>query len=205
MLQLPWVVSLVLYSAANAGWVEKAVVDGVRLESQAVPGSDFRRYRVSAEYSIPVEIFAKAVWGTSSAEDVVSSYIQQHDVLEESDVQRIYYEVVGAPMVTDRDYVLMFQRSPLGKGWRIESKSIDDKRVPLQANRVRMNIESQCDIQPSAKGTRVVYELFTDLRGSMPAWMAAGPQEQAIVEWLKTMKTRAAELQRRQDKTASLD
>lgn len=174
-------------------WRDHGTKQQVKVESQAVEHSAFKLFRVTTTINLDAESLLAVVWGEGIAEEVTSPYVQQHDLLESERDKRIIYEVVSAPMVTDRDYVAQSTKQQmLGGGFEILTRTIDDARVPRHPDRVRMKMHSRCALAPNVDGsTTLTYELYTDVGGSVPGWMVESAQEEAIVEWAQSMRQRA--------------
>jgi hypothetical protein len=178
-----------------AGWQSRGTVDGMTVETRPIEGSAYESIRVTKEVSIPAQVLADAIWGTSGPESVASKAVHEHRVVEDGPGSRVYYEVVAAPLISDRDYILRIDRHKDGEVHEVRFHSIEHPKYPPQDGKVRMRVIGTCVIEPTATGGSIVtYEVFADIGGSIPAWIARGAQRDSSLEWVKTMITRAEKL-----------
>ena len=175
----------------STGWQSQGAIDGISVETRAMPGSGYDWFRVATDSDVPAAIQAEAIWGPAGPEGVVSSYVKEHRVLQDDPQTRLIYQTISAPMVADRDYVMRITRERGGDGYIIAFETVEDPRVPPRDGKVRMRILASCSVEPLATGgSRIVYELFSDIGGDVPPWMARSSQREASVAWLKTMLLR---------------
>src|SRR4051812_49160999 len=100
---------LFLLLASASGWQLRGTHEGISLETRTVPGSAYEAIRVRKETSVPPEVQAEAIWG-AAANSVPSHLLCAHVALDEAPNRRVFYEVVHAPTIAERDYVMRLER-----------------------------------------------------------------------------------------------
>ncbi len=179
--------------AADKPWQKQDEDDGLLLEAQAVEGSPYQNLRVTGHSTASVDVFAKAWWGKAQDTSANSS-ISSREVLLDEENERRFYDVVHVPVASDRDYVLHVVKSKNEETGVVTIKftSVSDERKPITPQRVRMKVESLVVFTPDpAGGSNVVYTVFTDIGGSLPAIFARGPTRKGTLEFAKELRRRA--------------
>ena len=166
-----------------AGWESRGSLDSILIESRPVPGSSYESVRLTTHTQVPAKVQADAIWFDSpSAKEII-----EHRVLEEAPTTRLYYEVISAPMISEREALVKAERTQNGETERIAFRSVEDPLIPAQPGRIRMKIVGSFEVVPDgAGGSLVTYEIFTDLRGSLAGWMVNEAKRHALVASLKT-------------------
>jgi hypothetical protein len=180
--------ALLVLAGGVADWQRVSEDDGFVLETKAVAGSAFEEVRVSAHSEVSPEAFIAAAWGKAEDQSGAREVIRR-DLLDESPLERTYYELVAAPLVSNRDFVLNNRRID-DRGahvYEIRFRTVNDPRRPPVAGIVRMpDIHGSCTVTPGDHGgTEIVYQMYTDLGGSLPAWIARAKQRESAVNWVK--------------------
>ena len=144
----------------------------------------------------PPGLQAEAIWGKPGWDGVANkTAMRVLDVLDELPNKRVYYQVVSAPLISDRDYVLRIERVHEGELYEVRFTSIDDARRPQRDSAIRMKIRGQSVIEPDEGGGSVVtYEIATELGGSIPAWITRSAHRKAAIEWMQVMRNRGEKL-----------
>jgi hypothetical protein len=185
---------LSLFVVTNA-WTEHGVTqDGISMETRKVQGSAYESIRVSKASHVPPAFQAEVIWGPHTIEGVANrKNVRVHEVLEAKETSRVFYEVINAPLVSDRDFVMKSERRKDGEVYEIRFTTIDDPRRPPIAGKIRMRCEGKVVIEPDAGGGSIVtYEIFIDLAGALPAWLAKSSNRDATLAWIREMIERGA-------------
>src|SRR5262245_26091365 len=97
--------------AAGSGWTEHGVEDGVSVATRTEAGSEAEAVRARMTTRVPPAIQAEAIWGKPGWDGVANKKaLRVLEVLDELPNKRVYYQVVSAPLISDRDYVLRIER-----------------------------------------------------------------------------------------------
>jgi len=193
-----WIVAcmLVLGAAAQADepWVTRSDADGVRLETQAVAGSGFENVRVTCGTKATPREFLKALWGVAT-DTSPSPEVKRREVLLDEAQQRRYYDVVHPPPASDRDYVMHehWAEDEATGSITMRFGTVTDERKPVTPAYVRFGkVEGEVSAQKRPTGgSQLTYVIFTDLGGTIPAWLTRGAQREAARKFVLEIRRRA--------------
>jgi len=171
---------------------------GMIVEAQKVTGSAFENLRVSTHTTASVDALSAAVWPAQpELKANWAKNVSLREVLLSQEDERLFYEVVGTSLVSDRDYVIQIKRTRDAQTQvvQVHFRTIDDPRHPPRASIVRIpRIEGECTIEPVAEGgSDISYMLFSEPGGSIPAFVAKGAQRDSTVEWLLAILKKAGD------------
>jgi len=191
------VVSLLLaVPAFAADWRVDGEVDGVKVELREVEGSKFEEARLTTTADAPLSALCDAVLGRT-ARPAEKDGVKKRKVLKDTETERITYEQIALPLVSDRDYVLDLKvEKPASSGrCEISVTTIDDPAHPQAPGHVRMKfIHAYWTLVPNEKGTvDITYVLHSDPGGSVPAVFTRLGAKRAAVDSMKTILARARE------------
>lgn len=177
--------------ADEKAWVDAHDDDGIRVWYR--DRADLGGRQVKAEVVIeapPQQVFE--VLSDVSRYTEFMPYLEKLEVLETLDDGRIQYEVVNAPVVSRRDYVLRITVAKLAEGWRIDWKpAAEGKGPPASKGKVRVEVnEGSYLIEPHEKGTKLSYALLTHPGGSIPSWIAKRSNTSAVPDLLDGIRRR---------------
>jgi hypothetical protein len=177
--------------ASDAAWNLQDNREGVVLETRDVPGSPFEEIRVTTVNAASVERVCEAVWGGNLKTSEPGFKVRR--TLQETPEERWTYERVTAPLARDRDYTIHVRRESKPDGCRVLFETQNEKGPPPQPGAVRVPaIRGTWDITQTPEGpTRVVYVVYAEPGGRVPAFLARGSQRQSAVSWLKVILSRA--------------
>lgn len=181
-LRLAIVAGLLLSTSARAepGWTPVSEKKGVTVEKRAVPGSPWSEYRATARHALPPERVFAAVRSERLDDPRARRYVKHHDVLRANDHERLVYEQVASPMVSDRDYTVLIQWSadPARRVFEMKFHLENDAGPPPAKGFVRIpDIHGSWRIEATPDGgSRIEYIVYSDPGGSIPAWIARGAQ-----------------------------
>lgn len=195
--------TFIAFVLAADGWVDRGVTkDGITIETKKMPGSAYETVRVSSKTPVPPDLQADVIWGPAGIEGVANKKnVRTHEVLREEPTYREFYEVISAPLISDRDFVMKSERRKDGVVHEIRFTTIDDPKKPPVPGMIRMQCQGYAVIEPGDGGGSIVtYEVFTDLGGALPAWIARGPQRDTTVEWIRVMTERGLKAATQQKK-----
>lgn len=183
---------MALFSNSD-GWTRVSTEGDLTLWVQAVPGSSHERVRVTTATRATPTAFMDALWGKLEDRSLNPEVVKR-DILEDGALQRRYWDVVRAPPVSDRDYVMQASRSLDEKSgvYSHAFETVRDERKPERPDMVRMTVKGSCVVTPrEGGGSDVVYEVFTDVAGSIPAFLARGPGRKSALQFIREVKRRA--------------
>ena len=155
--------------------------DGLTLQGRPIKGSKYSEYRVVTDTPYPVSVLCEHIyeWGTKGTDH---PGVKLHRVLRDGPDDRVVYDQVEQPVVSDRDYALTVvrRREPDGT-CRIRFWTSNELAPPKPAGFVRMErLWGGWQFSPLPGGkARLTYTLFADPAGSIPAFVVHGPQKSA--------------------------
>jgi hypothetical protein len=164
-------------------------VDGILIESREVEGSSFNELRLTAVSDSTIDSLCDAAWGDGSI-GPGQPEVKSRRVLEEKMDERVIYDQISAPFVSDRDYALRVRRTRTPQGICEVAFDLDNARAPaLQDGWVRIEkLRGSWRFEPDFGGkTRVSYVIFTDPGGSVPAFMAKSALQRSGVRCVKAV------------------
>jgi hypothetical protein len=166
------------------------------LEGREVKGTPFSEYRVSFETKdVTLDALCTAVfeWGTKEAD---SPGLIASKVLRDGDDERVVYNQIEQPFVSNRDYAMTVMRKKDDQGCGIRFKATNDLAPPKGEATVRMDrLWGSWRFTPLEGGAvRIVYTLFADPSGSVPSFVVHGSQRSAAKSSVKKAIAKAQAL-----------
>jgi hypothetical protein len=184
-----------LASADEPKWRDDGSVGGMRVELREVTGSEFEEIRVTTTSVYPLERLCEVIFGKGAPAQDEGSF-KKREVIKETATERWTYEQISLPLVSDRDYVLhvKIEQPPDTGRCEISFQSYEDPAYPPTSDHVRMaSVRGYWTLTPTEDGeVKIVYEVFSDPGGSVPAFLSRGSQRDAAVDFLGTILKRAA-------------
>ena len=168
-------------------------VDGVEVASRPVSGSRFveLRFRLTTEKTI--ESLCDAAFGDGKLDP--NEDVKGRKILEVKPDERVSYDEVSAPLISDRDYVVRIKRYRAAGGvCGTEYEAANDKAPALREGWIRIEkLWGGWRFEPAADGksTQVTYVNFTDPGGSLPTWVVEGPRRKNALRWIQRVLNRA--------------
>lgn len=189
---------LLLTSSAAAdpqpAWRPDGTTDGLVLERRAVQGSSFEEIRVSTASALTVDRLCDAMFN-KGLDGRTNVRFKRREVLRQNDTERWTYEQIVVPWVSDRDYVMhtRLDQGPSTGRCEVSFETQNDPSRPPARGFVRIPcIRGHWSVTESADGRRsVVYQIFSDPGGGIPAFLASGAQRRAAVDFVKVVLARA--------------
>ena len=179
-------------SSADA-WSTVSTEDGMTLAVQPVSGSSHERIRVTTTTKATPAAFIDALWGKLEDRSLNPEVVKR-DILEDGETARVYWDLIRSPPVTDRDYVMRSSRA-LDEATGVYThrfETVSDARKKEREDIVRMVVKGSCTATPrQGGGSDVVYEVFSDVKGNIPAFLARGPGRKSALQFIREVKRRA--------------
>jgi hypothetical protein len=183
--------AVVLVLAADGAAFEKVTtIDGVTVEQRPVADSKFVELRFSTLSDKTPQSLCDAAFGDGSF-DPKEPDLKSRKILKESEDERITYDQITPPLVSNRDYVVKARRIREGDGCRMTFEATTDVAVPNVENWVRVTkLRGYWSFTPESGKTRIVYVVFTDPGGAIPPFLAEGSRRTLGVKWVKMIDSR---------------
>lgn len=165
----------------------------MRVELRDVANSEFEEVRVTTSSALPLAALCQAVWGKDAK---VEGDFKKRVVIRETDTERWTYEQVHVPLVMDRDCVMFVQQlAPVETGrCEVAFETRQDPGYPEIQDHVRIPlVRGRWNLALTTDGrTSIVYQIYSEPGGGLPALFARGGQRAAAVAFMKTILARAA-------------
>jgi hypothetical protein len=171
------------------------MVGELKVERRSVQGSGFDELRLTTSSPLPLEALCDAIWAKNLSNAKPEGAFKKRVLIRESETERVTYEQIGVPVVSDRDYVMqvsLVQPSSSGR-CEVAFKTCQDPNFPPAPHFVRIaEIRGDWLLTPAEDGrTTISYVIFSDPGGGVPAFFARGGQRDAAISFMKTILARA--------------
>jgi hypothetical protein len=171
------------------------MVGELKIERRSVQGSGFDELRLTTSSTLPLDALCDAIWAKNLSNAKPEGAFKKRVLIRESETERVTYEQIRVPVVSDRDYVMqvdLLQPSSSGR-CEVAFKTCLDPGFPPAAHFVRISeIRGNWLLTPADDGkTTISYVIFSDPGGGVPAFFARGGQRDAAVSFMKTILARA--------------
>lgn len=171
-------------------------VDGVSLDARAQPGSDYSELRFRATTKASVAALCEVAFGDGSIPKG-DPWVRQRRVLSSSGDERVTYERVNAPIVSDRDYVLRTWRTRAPNKCVVNFIVIPDATMPVREGVVRVTtLRGEWRFESSGDGTTLEYITHAEPGGGMPAFIVEGPKQSTEFEVVRRLLAAALNIDR---------
>lgn len=170
--------ALAVPARADEQWKSVSDKDGIRVEKRGVAGSKFPEVRAAGHSTLPPGRLAAAIWANRADGKFTRKSRRLRQVISETDTVRVVYEQIRTPLVSDRDFTARLVRSTDAKGvFHVEFTTVDEGPPP-NPKLVRLpRVHGSWSVTPAADGgCDVVYIVYSEPGGSIPAWMVRGAQ-----------------------------
>lgn len=182
-------VLLLLTAAPDFQLVEET--GGVRVESRPVSGSKFVELRFTATSPASVEALCDAAYGDGKL-PADERNVRQRKVLSEGPDERVTYDVVSAPIVSDRDYVLRWTRSKSPQRCVVRFGITESRDAPPVDKMVRLTVLTGSWTFESVEGkTRVTYVSHSEPGGGIPPFLVEGTRRSTELDAVRRTLARA--------------
>lgn len=156
---------------------------GVTVSKRAIKNSVFWEYRAEAESPLSVDQLCVALyeWGTKGGDGLG---VILNKVLTDGENLRVVYTQISQPIVANRDYALtVIRERPSETTCRVRFRTTNDLAPKMPDGFVRMEkLWGEWRMEPTEKGAKVTYTMFSDPAGAVPAFLVHGPTQKATRE-----------------------
>ena len=182
-----------LISAEPAAWKKVEEADGITIESRPVEGSSLVELRLTQEVKADAMRLCDEVFGTGKF-DSEEPDLKSRKVLQQSENERVTYDQMQPPIVSNRDFAVRAKRERRDDGSCTMSFALANELAPKAPEgyvRLAM-LKGYWTFTPSGGGkTKLIYVVHSDPGGSIPAFMMEGTRRKIAVKWIQLMVGRA--------------
>lgn len=181
----------VLLAADPAAWERVSVVDGVTIEQRPVADSRFVELRFTTTSDKTPASLCAAAFGDGSF-DPQEPDLKSRKVVESSADERLTYDQITPPLVSNRDYLVRARvsREP-GDACRMTFEAASHPDYPPIDGWVRITkLRGYWRFEPKDGKTSFTYVVFSDPGGAIPPFMAEGSRRTLGVKWVKLIEGR---------------
>ena len=184
---------LLLLLAAGPEWKQLDTVDGITIFSREVPRERVVELKLTVTSTASVERLCDAAFGDGKL-DPAEPGISVRKVLSQSGTERVTYEQIDPPLVSQRDYAVRATKQTLPDGRCVMAFAAANELAPAKAEGVVRieKLRGSWEFERTATGTRATYVIFTDPGGSIPAVFIEGSRRKTALAWVRLVLRRAA-------------
>ena len=120
--------------------------------------------------------------------------LKSREIVSETADERVTYDQITPPLVSNRDYVVRVKRATDDKGvCRTLFGAATDVDKPSPAGWVRIKkLYGSTVVEPLPDGkSRVTYTVFSDPGGAIPPFMVEGSRRTLAINWMRLIIKRA--------------
>jgi len=167
---------LTFSASAHAAWEPIGVTAGVNVERKTMPESALFAFRGEGVFDVSIGLLTSVLKDADIAVEWVD-LMTEHAVLRDAgENKNLIYESYGLPWpISDRDYVMYetYGYDTDKKIFTIDYESVKDAAKPPVKDLVRaMAYRTFWRLtMVDADTTKIEVEVFTDPKGSLPAWL----------------------------------
>lgn len=182
-------VLLLLVATPDFQLVEET--DGIRIEARPRPDSKFVELRFTTTSRASVEALCDAAYGDGKI-PADEHTIRQRRVLRESTDERVTYDVVSPPVISERDYVLKWTRAKSAQRCVVRFGVIDSKDAPQPGRLVRLStVNGEWTFVQVGDHTSVQYVSHAEPGGDLPPFIVEGPRRSTELDVVRRTVARA--------------
>jgi len=178
---------------ASPDWKEVLSSDGITVEARERADSRFPEMRATTTVSLSVEALCAGAFGTGLTDKREPS-LQSRRVLSETEDERVTFDRITAPVVSDRDYAVRVRRTR-GEGGkcRVTAELANELAPPPTPGVVRIeHLRLVWDFAPNPDGgTRLTYVVWTDPNTPLPTFIMEPSIRRFAFDWVKLVIERA--------------
>lgn len=163
-------------AGGGPSWEAMGIKAGVEVERKTMPDSPLFAFRGEGEFDVPIGKLVTVLKTPELAVEWVDLMTEHSVIRSLGKNKNLIYESYGLPWpISDRDYVMqeeyIFDDS--ARVFTIEYTSVEDGAKPHQAEHVRATVYRTFWrlTMVDAGRTKIEIEVFTDPKGSLPAWL----------------------------------
>lgn len=179
--------------AADAAYENAGEIDGVTIEQRAMPASKFVELRFTTFTDKTPRSLCDAAFGDGKF-DPKEPDLKSRTIVQESADERVTYEQITPPIVSNRDYVVRARRIVEGASCRMTFEAANELGPKSPDGWVRVSkLRGHWLFEPVDGGkTKLTYVVFTDPGGSIPAFLVEGNRKKLGVNWVKMIESRGS-------------
>jgi ribosome-associated toxin RatA of RatAB toxin-antitoxin module len=187
---------LLVAAAASAGeWEKLSDKGGLLVERRAVAGSSFPEFRATARSPLPPSAIFETLWRHREYPAFIP-HLKRIELLSDTGDERVTYEQVAVPLLSDRDYTVRLRKrvDAAAQRYEIVFTSANDAGPPPDGRHVRVaSIHGSWTVEPGGdgKGSVVRYDVQTEPGGTIPAWVVKRAQRDVVADLLRAVLARA--------------
>jgi hypothetical protein len=184
---------LVAVLSAEPAYEKVDEADGITIEQRPVAGSKFVELRFTTTSDKTPKSLCAAVFGDGKF-DPEEPDLKARTVVSESEDERVTYDEITPPVVSNRDYVVRVRRAWEGAACRLTFEAVTDVGPAPKDGWVRITkLKGFWRFEPDEGGkTRFTYVVFSDPGGSLPAFLVEGNRRKLGLRWVKMIEARGA-------------
>jgi ribosome-associated toxin RatA of RatAB toxin-antitoxin module len=177
-------------------WEKLSDERGVVIERRVVPGSTLPEIRATARSPLPPSVIAETIWNYHEYPQFIPN-LKRLDILSDTGDDRLTYEQVSVPLLSDRDYTVRVRKraDTAAQRYEISFQTENDTGPPPDRRHVRVaHIRGKWTVEPAADGagSLVRYQVQAEGGGSIPNWIAGRVQRTAAPDLVRAMLDRAS-------------
>ncbi len=175
---------------AEPAWEKVSEDDGVTIEQRPVASSKFVELRFTMLSNKTVTSLCAAAFGDGKF-DPKEPDLKSRQILSESADERVTYDQITPPLVSNRDYVCRVRRTVEGATCRTNFEALTDVGPKAQEGWVRITgLKGSWVFEPAGDRTRIAYSVFSDPGGSIPPFLVEGNRRSLGLKWIKMIEGR---------------
>lgn len=185
--------ALLLQVSPDFTKVEEA--DGVLIEARPVTGSEVVELRLTTTTQKTPGSLCDAAFGDGKF-DPEEPDLKSRKVISESADERVTYEQIDPPVVSNRDYAVRARRIRSGQSaCKVTFEAANEVAPSKPTGWVRISkLRGEWKFERLEDGkTQVTYLVFTDPAGSIPLFMVEGSRRKFALKWMKMILSRGKE------------
>lgn len=177
--------------AAEPAYEKVSETDGITIEQRPVAGSKFVELKFTKATDKTPRSLCDAAFGDGKF-DAAEPDLKSRAILQESADERVTYEQITPPIVSNRDYVVRARRLTEGTACRMTFEAANELGPKPPDGWVRVSkLKGHWLFEPLEGGkTRLTYVVFTDPGGSIPPFLVEGNRRKLGVNWVKMIESR---------------
>jgi ribosome-associated toxin RatA of RatAB toxin-antitoxin module len=186
-------VLLVSMAWASDGWQTVSNDKGILVERRRLLGTTFYEVRTATHSPFPPSVIFATLWKHQEYVEFVP-YLKKLEILKQSAYEKVIYEQIRMPLVSDRDYTVKItaEHDATNGVIQLHFVAVPDEGPPEHPNYVRVkHIQGGWTLEPTSDGgSDVTYVVASQPGGTIPAWIINAVQKEATPNLLKAMLQR---------------
>ena len=177
--------------SAEPSYEKVEETDGVTVEQRPVAGSKFVELRFTMLSDKTPKSLCAAAFGDGKF-DPQEPDLKARAVVSESEDERVTYDEITPPLVSNRDYVVRVRRFWEGAACQLVFEAVPGVGPAPKDGWVRITkLKGFWRFEPAEAGrTRFTYVVFSDPGGSLPPFLVEGNRRKLGLRWVKMIDAR---------------